>query len=183
MTARDGSPRGGRGPRRARWMARAQQGDRDAYRALLDDLGPEVLAYLRRRLIDPQEIDDVYQEVLMAIHVSRHTYQPSRPLEPWAFAIAGHVLARQLRRSRRRTTREMPVDVLPALPVGGDGPSCVEVWQAFARLPRRQREALELLQHADLSVDVAATRAGTTSGTFRMRVHRAHKTLRALLFA
>jgi RNA polymerase sigma-70 factor (ECF subfamily) len=77
-------------------MELAQAGDREAYRSLLDDLGPAVMAYLRRRLAAQHEIDDVYQEVLLAIHLSRHTYEPGRPVEPWVFAIAGHVLARQV---------------------------------------------------------------------------------------
>jgi len=182
MTPHEPWSRERRGSRRASWMAQAQAGDREAYRSLLDDLGPELMAYLRRRLVDRQEVDDVFQEVLLAIHVSRHTYEPSRPLEPWVFAIAGHVLARQIRRSRRRATRETLVEVVPATPVGAGAPSRAEVRQAFGRLPRRQREALELLRVAGLSVDAAATRAGTTAATLRVRLHRAHKTLRALLF-
>jgi DNA-directed RNA polymerase specialized sigma24 family protein len=39
-----------------------------------------------------------------------------------------------------------------------------------------------LLHLAGLPVDVAATRAGTTVGTLRVRAHRAYKTLRILLF-
>jgi len=41
--------------RRARWMALAQRGDAGAYRALLDDLGPLLVRYLRRRVRDRQE--------------------------------------------------------------------------------------------------------------------------------
>jgi RNA polymerase sigma-70 factor (ECF subfamily) len=168
--------------RRARWMALVQAGDREAYRALLDDLGPELRVFLRRRLANLQEVDDVYQEVLLAIHVSRHTYDPRRRVEPWAFAIAGHVVARHLRRSKRRATREVLVDVLPAERVGRGGPSCAELGEALARLPRRQRQAVELLEFAGLSVDVAAIRAGTTVGALRVRAHRAQRTLRTLLF-
>ena len=108
-------------------MALAQAGDRQAYRALLEDLGPAVMAYLRRRLANPQEVDDVSQEVLLAIHVSRHTYDPRRPLEPWVFAIAGHVLARHIRRSRRRATREVLVDVPPVEQVETGEPSLGEL--------------------------------------------------------
>src|SRR5262249_58716013 len=62
MTARDSRQHEGRGSQRARWMALAQTGDREAYRALLDDISPELTAYLRRRLANRQEVDDVYQE-------------------------------------------------------------------------------------------------------------------------
>jgi RNA polymerase sigma factor (sigma-70 family) len=168
--------------RRARWMAQAQDGDREAYRSLLDDLGPEVMAYLRRRLPNPQDIDDAHQEVLLAIHRSRHTYEPGRAVEPWVFAIAAHVLARQWRRSQRRARREVLVDVLPAEQTRTAGPSRTEVREALARLTGSQRQALELLQFAGLPVDVAATRAGTTVGALRVRAHRASKTLRMLLF-
>lgn len=162
-------------------MMLAQAGDRDAYRALLDDLGPEVMAYLRRRLGDPQERDDVYQEVLLAIHVSRHTYERWRPLEPWVFAIAANVLARHVRRSMRRAAREVLVDVPPPPPMGRVGLTRAEVREALGRLPRRQREALELLRLAGLSVEAAATHAGTTVGALRVRAHRAYKALRAIL--
>ena len=163
-------------------MELAQAGDREAYRSLLDDLGPAVMAYLRRRLATQHEIDDVYQEVLLAIHLSRHTYDPGRPVEPWVFAIAGHVLARQVRRSARRATREVLVDAMPAEPVRAAAPTRAEVEEALGRLPWQQREALELLRVAGLSVGVAATRARTTEGALRVRAHRAHKTLRGLLF-
>lgn len=168
--------------RRASWMALVQAGDRDAYRALLVDLGPDLLAYIRRRLVNRHEVDDVYQEALLAIHVSRHTYERGRPVEPWVFAIAGHVLARHVQRARQRTARELLIDVPPAEPMTIAGPSRAEVRQALGLLPQLQRQALELLQFAGLSVEVAAARAGTTAGALRVRAHRAHKTLRALLF-
>jgi RNA polymerase sigma factor (sigma-70 family) len=163
-------------------MAQAQAGDREAYRSLLEDIGPDLMAYLRRRLRHPHDVDDVHQEVLLAIHVSRHTYQPARALEPWVFAIASHVLARHWRRRQRRARHEVLVDVLPTEQARTAGPSRTEVRQALGRLPGRQRQALELLQLAGLPVDMAATRAGTTVGALRVRVHRAYKTLRMLLF-
>jgi len=162
-------------------MALAQAGDRNAYRSLLENLAPQVRAYLRRRLPNPQDVDDVHQEVLLAIHVSRDTYEQGRAVEPWVFGIAAHVLARQRRRSRRRAHCELLVDELPAEQTRTAGPSRTEVQQALERLPGRQRQALELLQLAALPVDVAATRAGTTVGTLRVRAHRAIKTLRTLL--
>ena len=166
---------------RARWMAQAQAGDREAYRSLLDNLRPEVVAYLRRRLPNPQDVDDVHQDVLLAIHMSLHTYEPGRAVEPWVFAIAAHVLARQWRRSQRRVRCEVLVALLPPEQTRTAGPSRTEVGQALARLPGRQREALELLQLDGLPVDVAATRAGTTVGALRVRAHRASKMLRMLL--
>jgi DNA-directed RNA polymerase specialized sigma24 family protein len=83
---------------RAQWMERAQQGDRVAYGALLTDVTPPILRFLSRRIADQHEREDVYQDTLMALHCARHTYDPSRPFEPWLFAIARHVLVDHFRR-------------------------------------------------------------------------------------
>src|SRR5262245_43487849 len=49
-----------RSRRRAGWMAQAQGGDAEAYRALLDDLGPSVASYLARRISEPADVEDAY---------------------------------------------------------------------------------------------------------------------------
>src|SRR6266851_4968030 len=67
---------------RAHLMEHMQQGDSEACRALLDDIGPSVMQFLRRRVADANELDDAYQEVLMALFEARHTYEPGRPPEP-----------------------------------------------------------------------------------------------------
>ncbi|HET9869381.1 MAG TPA: hypothetical protein VFR02_02625, partial [bacterium] len=48
----------------ARLMAKVQEGDTDAYGRLLDELGPVLLGYVRKRVFNPELVPDVYQEVL-----------------------------------------------------------------------------------------------------------------------
>ena len=165
---------------RSEWMALAQRGDREAYGALLMDVTPSIVGFLHQRIVDPHEREDVVQDTLMALHRARHTYDPSRPFEPWLFAIARHVLVDHFRRRGVRAAREVLVDVFPER--GGearsDGPRLED---ALERLPASQREAFEMLKLEGLSVVVAAARAGTTTGALKVRAHRAYKTLRVLL--
>ena len=51
------------------------------------------MRFVRRRLRDQADADDICQEALLAIFKSRHTYQPARPFEPWLFAIVRNVMA------------------------------------------------------------------------------------------
>jgi RNA polymerase sigma-70 factor (ECF subfamily) len=169
------------GRRRARWMAAAQDGDRVAYRALLDDIGPLVRHYVGRRLRDPEDAKDVYQDVLMALHRARHTYEPSRPFEPWLFAIARRVVMRRRAERAVRDGRERLVRVLPDVAVEGDGYAKLGLEQVLRGLSRDQREALALLQIDGLSVEAAAPRAGTTTGALKVRAHRAYRALRRFL--
>lgn len=170
-----------RSRRRSAWMADAQRGDARAYAALLNDIGPIVLSFLRRRVRSREEADDLYQDVFFALHRARHTYAPARPLEPWLFAIARHVVADHVERRRTRAAREVLVEDPPAPAVEGDGYAKRQLEQVLDRMPPTQREALELLKVEGLSVDRAALRAGTSKGALKVRAHRAYKTLRHLL--
>jgi RNA polymerase sigma-70 factor (ECF subfamily) len=168
---------------RAACMARAQQGDQEAYRILLDDLVPMLRAFLRRRVANVNEIDDIVQDVLLAVHRARHTYDPSRPIEPWIFAIARNVTIDHARRTLSRAGWEVMVEELPDAPGDVDAPFAPRLDEALERLPAAQREAFRMLKVEGLSVDAAAERAGTTPGALKVRAHRAYKALRAILGA
>ncbi len=166
--------------RRVEWMAGAQRGNAEAYRALLDEIGPEILNYLRAHVPGP-EVDDLYQETFLALHRARHTYRHPRPVGPWLFAIARHVVARHMRRQRIRAGREILADAPPEAATGDAGHARLRLVQALDRLPATHRQAFELLKLEGLSTHAAAARAGTTPGALRVRAHRAYKTLRHLL--
>src|ERR1700674_4751255 len=86
---------------RMRLMERAQNGDKEAFRTLFDEIGPLITMFVRRRVFDQAEVDDVCQEALIGVFKSRHTYQLSRPFEPWLFAIVRNVIAAYLQRNRQ----------------------------------------------------------------------------------
>jgi hypothetical protein len=71
---------------RAMLMARAQAGEREAYRRLLEDVTPFIRALAARRLHDASEVEDAVQDVLLTVHTIRHTYDPARPFAPWLAA-------------------------------------------------------------------------------------------------
>lgn len=164
-------------------MARAQDGDQDAYRVLLDDLIGVLRAFLRRRVVGTDDVDDIVQDVLLAVHRARHTYDPARPLEPWLFAIARNVAIDHARRRIARAGNEVLLDEVPDRAGDVDAPFAPRLEDALERLPANQREAFRMLKLEGLSVEVAAARAGTTPGALKVRAHRAYKALRALLGA
>ena len=162
-------------------MARAQEGDRVSYRALLDDIGPIVRQYVGRRLRNPEDANDACQDVLLALHRARHTYEPSRPFEPWLFAIVRRTVARRQSEQAARYAREVHGSALSGGSVGSDGHMKVVLEQAFEQLSPAQRQALTLLKIDGLSLEAAAPRAGTTVGALKVRAHRAYRALRRLL--
>lgn len=76
-------------------MAAAQAGDSGAYERLLLSLVPELRAFMQARLPDPSAADDAVQNMLLSVHLSRHTYWPERPFGPWLWAIAERAVPAQ----------------------------------------------------------------------------------------
>ena len=167
-----------RNERRAQWMVLAQRGDGQAYRALLDDIGPVIVRFLRRCLRNHDDLADAYQDTFLALHRARHTYQPLRPLEPWLFAIARNVAADYGRRGQRRARYEILTDIVPEPTPEPERELGAQLERALRTLPRRQREALQLLKFQGLSIVEAAARIGTTPGAMKIRAHRAYAALK-----
>jgi RNA polymerase sigma-70 factor (ECF subfamily) len=162
-------------------MSRVQDGDRESCRVLLDDIGPMLTNFLRRRIADRDDLEDIYQETLMAFFQARHTYQPSRPLEPWLFAIARNIAADHARRYWTRASVEQLTDKVPEFPAADEPGAEPSLEDAMARLPEQQREAFAMVKLEGLSIEQAAERAGVSVGALRVRAHRAYKALRKLI--
>jgi RNA polymerase sigma-70 factor (ECF subfamily) len=163
-------------------MERVQAGDQAAYGALLDDITGELRAFLARRTHGRSDVEDQLQEVLLALHRARHTYDQSRRFESWLYAIARHVTIDALRRSDVRARREQPADSTTDLdPASGDDGREIALDAALAALPAVQREALEMVKLDGMKIEDAAARAGVTQGALRVRIHRGYVALRRRL--
>lgn len=177
----------GRSDRWREWMASAQRGDALAYERLLEDLLPFVRGIVRARLGDDANLEDVVQDVLLAIHTARHTFQAGRELEPWVRTIARNAVIDSVRRRQRQRARDAGVDAAelaedPRVRASAEAePLPRELERALAKLPSVQREAVVLLKVHGLSVAEAAARARTTPGALKLRAHRGYRMLRDLL--
>ena len=159
-------------------MKRSQDGDREAFAELVNEIGPIITRFLRRRIFDQGELDDVCQETLLAIYESRHTYEPSRPLEPWMFTIARHIAASHFKRYASRASWQEPMEELPEKPTHGSGSLRIKLQQALAQLPEFQRQAFMMMKVEGLSLAEATERTGSSVGALMVRMHRAYQALK-----
>jgi RNA polymerase sigma-70 factor (ECF subfamily) len=168
--------------RRARWMEQVQAGDQDAYRALLEDVSAELRTFLRRRVRDRQDVEDVVQEILLTVHRARHTYDPARPFEPWLMAIARNAAVDAFRRDRRRGRWErLAEDEAPVEGRSDESAGELSLSSALEGLPESQRAALEMVKLDGLTIEEAAARSGVSAGALRVRIHRGYRALRLRL--
>lgn len=163
-------------------MAKVQIGDAEAYRQFLDEIGPILFNYVRRRVFNPELVPDVYQEVLLTLHKARFTYEPSRPLGPWLFTVARNSMLDALGRNRKFVEREIPVEVLPENPaVEHDGSLDDELKMALESLPPLNRQAVELLKLRGLSLEEAAKELSISVAAVKVRAHRGYEQMRKIL--
>ena len=164
-------------------MVGYQNGSMDDFAGLFAALEQPLLRYLWTFVRNRTMAEDLLQETFLQIHRARQTYTPPRPVRPWIYAITRHVALMHLRSARRRkevladdTLPEFPV--LPEMDRYGDAAT---VRKLLERLPRKGQEVLILHHLLGLSFEEVGQIAGVSSGTAKVRAHRALKTLRASL--
>ena len=168
-------------------MARAQDGDRSAYRMLLEDLTPYVRSIAGRCFKQPSDIEDAVQDVLMTVHVVRHAYDPRRPFGPWLLAIANRRIIDRLRRETRLKAREIALsaehETFSGAPANLEQADFDEaaLGEAIERLPPEQRQAIKMLKLNEMSLREAAAASGRSITALKVATHRAIKSLRKLL--
>lgn len=184
--------RAGPGQRDLDWsilMARAQAGESLAYRRLLADLAPYLRALAVRRRVEPGAIEDAVQDILLALHKVRHTYDPARPFGPWIVAIANARLVDRLRRQGRQRIRETPLtpehETFPAAQAKLDEAVADrrDLDRAIAGLSDGQRQAIRLLKLEEMSLKEAAAQTGVSIAALKVATHRALHNLRKALSA
>lgn len=122
-------------------------GDARAYEAALTAIAQLVRRLAQRHVarggLGAADIEDVVQDVLIAVHDKRHTWDAGRPLEPWLAGIVRYKLltARRTRAHDRLAAAAMLddiADILPA-PAPPDPPGASEVTEWLPHLPARER--------------------------------------------
>ncbi len=163
-------------------MAKVQQGDVQAYEQLLNELGPVLLGYVRKRVFNPEIVQDVYQEVLLTFHKARHSYEVDRPFGPWLFTVARNSMLDALAKNRRFVEKEIAVEELPERgTVEMDGSLGDDLDQALKALPPLNRQAIELLKLRGLSLEEAAKELKISVSALKVRAHRGYSRLREIL--
>jgi RNA polymerase sigma-70 factor (ECF subfamily) len=159
------------------------RGDAAAYHRFLQDLSAYLRAYFRKRLFQrPDEVEDLVQETLLAVHNQRHTYRPDQPLTAWVHGIARYKLVDLLRARAAREALTDPLDDELEVFAASDTEAAdarKDLGQLLATLPDRQRLPIVHVKLEGLSVVEAAKLTGMSESAVKIGVHRGLKALAA----
>ena len=175
-----------------RLIAKANQGDQDAYDQLFAQAAERLQLYLRVRLgtdlRQQEETRDLLQETYLAAHKAFGSFEDrgAGSFVRWLCHIAENCIRARVDYHGARK-RQPPGDlervsqVLDGITAGTSGPASraarVEQRQrlaaAMADLPRDERDAMLMRHFEGLEVDVIAVKLGTSASSVRRLIGRA----------
>lgn len=177
-----------RADRDTQLLARARDGDRDAFNELVGRLYLSVREYLRHRepLTRPSDLEDMTQEVFARTWRFMSRYRGQASARTYLFAIANHVLSEQRRGSRKARCVGGEVDI-PAVE-RRDSPTEVRellaiVGRALGELTTKQKDAFNLVLINEQPIREVAAREGASVKAIRRRAEAARVRLRQSLSA
>lgn len=160
-------------------LTRGLGGDAKAYRAFLEQLDSLLRRFFGKRLHQrPEDLEDLVQEVLLAVHARRHTYSGRVPVTAWIHAIARYKFVDWLRSKGRAPVAEpleahhdVASDPIEAMHATWD------LGKLLATLPAKQQLPIIYTKLQGLSVREASGLTGMTEAAIKVAVHRGLKAM------
>ncbi|MBX3322663.1 MAG: sigma-70 family RNA polymerase sigma factor [Phycisphaeraceae bacterium] len=167
-------------------LARAAQGEDDAWRQLIAQYSRRIFALCRSRLNSVELAEEITQSVFVTVarKVTEGGYIESGRFEPWLFRVVMNRIRDEIRRRNRAAHHaSSPVEQhADPIPFADEPPEdLLALRQAISQLPAPDREVIELRHHAQLSFKDIADLTQEPIGTLLARHHRALRKLRAML--
>lgn len=148
--------------------------------ALLRLLVPLLRGFYRRRASgNADDIEDLVQDTLIAVHTRRSTYDRERVFTAWLFAIARYKMIDSFRRTRRLQPIEGLEDSLVADGFEDASSARMDVDDLLETLPDKQARMIRATRIDGLSIAEAAEGGGLSESDVKISVHRGIKSLMA----
>jgi RNA polymerase sigma-70 factor (ECF subfamily) len=169
----------------------AAAGDDAAFTTMVTRYQPAVFRWALMFARDPDEAEDVAQEVFVRAHRQLSQYRSDGSLEAWLYAITRRAAYQMLRTRRRRSRLALSPGARPSRDVYTTDPggrvdrerAAAVIREMFSELPPRQREIFDLIDLQGLTPAEVAERTGLKPVSVRANLFKARSTIRARFLA
>jgi RNA polymerase sigma-70 factor (ECF subfamily) len=175
-------------------VERAQSGDSDAFRLLVEQHSRAVFRLAFRMTGNEQDAEDVVQETFLRAYRQLDKYEARASFSTWLYRIASNYALDLIRmRKRHEDKRERgnaeERDILQTLPVNTPGPDRIlyssqvqeRVNEALNELSAQERTAFVLRHFEGMSIDQIGETLGTGTNATKHSIFRAVQKLRRSL--
>jgi RNA polymerase sigma-70 factor (ECF subfamily) len=147
-----------------------------------------IYGYLRSRLVQAADAEDLTQEVFLRWHQTRHRFDPTQRLRPWLLGIARLVLLEHLKRVQNRKEvawTELCLELEQLIDFRDDEARYADVLPhlpgCFEEMGPSARQALELRYRSNLSLAAIAEELRRSEGAVKLLMFRARQALKECL--
>lgn len=167
-------------------MIAANAGDKAAYGKCLSEISVILRRFLAKRM-NSDDVEDVLQEVLTSIHKARHTYDGTRPIMPWVYAIARFRLTDYLRKHyASKDDKRVNIDDVEHFlqaPVTESHDLPEYLSDALAVLPERDQNIIYLMHVEGYTAKEVGGKLDMKESAVKVAAHRAYKKMKITLEA
>lgn len=177
-------------------VARVRDGDRAAFRELVERTQGRAFALAFRVLRDEEQARDVVQDAFLKAYGSLDRFEGRSSFYTWLYRIVMNLCLDRKRRERSSRRVDWSEEVERELPADPESPAApdpgvalersqlrAELSRAIAQLPDDARRTLELREIDGLSYQEIAQCLGVPKGTVMSRLHYARRRVRQALVA
>jgi RNA polymerase sigma-70 factor, ECF subfamily len=171
------------GPTDGDLIGRFASGDKAAIREIYARYSGPIFTVAMGTLAKRDLADEVVQTTMLKAWRASGTFDPSRELAPWLYAIARRTAIDVYRREQRNLTHEeLADDQVAVVPLSFERTwEAWEVRNAVEQLPDHERDVIRLAHFHGMTHSEIAERLGVPIGTVKSRANRAHGRLATLL--
>jgi RNA polymerase sigma-70 factor (ECF subfamily) len=161
-------------------MIRYQAGEEAAFEEIYARYGKKIYGFLMRRLGQPDDCAELFQETFLRLHRGRSSYKPEMPFKTWLYTIANNLVRDSLRIKMRfrfaQATEGIENSIERAIP---DGKYKLQSFkEAFASLTDDQREAIVLSRFEGLKYEEISRVTGRSTEAVNQLIQRALRHVR-----
>jgi RNA polymerase sigma-70 factor (ECF subfamily) len=175
-------------------IERAQSGDNDAFRLLVDQHGRAIFRLAYRITGNEEDAEDVVQETFLKAYRQIDRYEARASFSTWLYRIASNsaldlIRKRKIREYKRERGPDPGQDFLASIPAAAPGPDrelyssqiSSGVNAALEELSAQERTAFVLRHFEGLSIEEIGQALGTGTNATKHSIFRAVQKLRRSL--
>lgn len=162
-------------------MVLYQNGTEMAFRILYERHSSKIFGFLKKRVKKEEKVAEIYQEVFIKIHRSKHLYNKTLPLLPWLFTVTRSVMLDEFKKDKNfKYADNFDLEKLPAAAVSFSDRQR-DVNTLIQNLPENQKIAVQMRYMDDKTFEEIAQTLKTTPVNVRQILGRGLKHLKDLI--
>lgn len=169
-----------------RIIDRIKEGDKEAFRELLEAYEKKVYGFIYRIISEPYISQDLAQETFIKVYKNLHIYDETREFSPWLFSIAKNETFKYLNKRNKVSTIELKENVSIK---GTQDQNCIEgllerkeryreMCRIVNELPKKYSDIIILKYFTGLSYKEISIRLNIPEKKVESRLYLARKAIR-----